>query len=174
LATRKELAEHLGLSPQSINDLIRNNVITIGSGRSPVNIDACRLQYLNYLRKAARYTKKDGTADIAEEKARLTKAQADKAELEVSELEAKLIPAELVADTWIDYVANVRAKLLGLPSRIAHQVLTLDKYSEVEEVIKEQVYDSLQELADDGIPTQYRKSITKNKKDLDASTKSKN
>ena len=97
MATRKELAEHLGLSPQSINDLIRNNVITIGSGRSPVNIDACRLQYLNYLRKAARYTKKDGTADIAEEKARLTKAQADKAELEVSELEAKLIPAELVA-----------------------------------------------------------------------------
>ena len=126
------------------------------------------------MRKAARYTKKDGTADIAEEKARLTKAQADKAELEVSELEAKLIPAELVADTWIDYVANVRAKLLGLPSRIAHQVLTLDKYSEVEEVIKEQVYDSLQELADDGIPTQYRKSITKNKKDLDSSAKSKN
>ena len=174
LATRKQLADHLGLSTQSINKLINENVISVGSGRSPVNIDACRLQYINYLRKAARYTRKDGTADIALEKARLTKAQADKAELEVSELEAKLIPSDLVADTWIDYVANVRAKLLGLPSKVAHQVLTLEKYSEVEEAIKEQVYDALQELAEDGIPQKYRKSITKDKKSLDTPTKSKN
>lgn len=173
MATRKELAEHLDLSPQSISHLIGEGIITVGSGRSPVNIDSCRIQYINHLRKAARYTKKDGAADIAEEKARLTKAQADKAELEVSELEAKLIPADLVADTWIDYVANARAKLLGLPSRVAHQVLTLDSYAEVEEVIKQQVHEALQELAENGIPQEYRKGGTENKPNMDTTAKSK-
>ena len=172
MATRKELAEHLDLSPQSISHLIGEGIITVGSGRSPVNIDSCRVQYINHLRKAARYTKKDGAADIAEEKARLTKAQADKAELEVSELEAKLIPADLVADTWIDYVANARAKLLGLPSRVAHQVLTLDSYAEVEKVIKQQVHEALQELAENGIPQEYRKGGTENKPNMDSTTES--
>ena len=82
-----------------------------------------------------------------------------KAELEVSELEAELIPAELVQSTWIDYVANVRAKLLGLPSRIAHQVITVDKYAEAEIIIKEKVYEALDELVNEGIPAKYRKSI---------------
>ena len=173
MATRKELAEHLDLSPQSISDLIGKGVFTIGAGRSPVNIDSCRGQYINYLRKAARYTKKDGSSsDIAEEKARLTKAQADKAELEVEQLEKSLLPAQMVQDTWIEYVSNVRAKLLGLPSRIAHQVITVDKYSEAEEIIKDQVYDALNELSQHGIPKEYRKSDDGDKPSMDSATES--
>jgi phage terminase Nu1 subunit (DNA packaging protein) len=173
LATRKDLAEHLDLSPQSVSDLIGRGVLTIGAGRSPVNIDSCRVQYINFLRKAARYTKKDGSGDITEEKTKLTAAQARKAELEVEEMEAKLIPAELVEETWVDYVANARAKLLGLPSRIAHQVITVDKYAEAELIIKEQVHEALNELAQDGIPQKYRKGDTGDKPNMDSTTESK-
>ena len=172
MATRKELAEHLDLSPQSISDLIGKGIFTIGTGRSPVNIDVCRVQYINHIRKAARYTRKDGTGDMAEEKTKLTAAQARKAELEVEEMEAKLIPSELVQETWIDYVANARAKLLGLPSRIAHQVITVDKYAEAELIIKEQVHEALNELAQDGIPQKYRKGDTGDKSSLDSTAQS--
>lgn len=167
MATRKELAEHIGVSPQTISDLIGKGIFTIGSGRSPVNIDACRIQYINFLRKAARYTKKDGIGDLAEEKTKLTAAQARKAELEVEEMEGNLIPSQLVADTWVSYVSNVRAKLLGLPSRIAHQVITVDKYPEAELIIKEQVHDALNELAEDGIPPKYRKADAELEEHLD-------
>ena len=98
MATRKELAEHLDLSPQSISDLIGKGILAISSGRSPVNIDVCRVQYINYLRKAARYTKKDGTGDMAEEKTKLTAAQARKAELEVEIMEGKLVPIQEVEE----------------------------------------------------------------------------
>ena len=172
MATRKELAEHIGVSPQTISDLIGKGVFTIGSGRSPVNIDACRIQYINFLRKAARYTKKDGIGDLAEEKTKLTAAQARKAELEVEEMEGNLIPSQLVADTWVSYVSNVRAKLLGLPSRIAHQVITVDKYPEAELIIKEQVHDALNELAEDGIPPKYRKTNAELEKHLDTTQES--
>lgn len=173
MATQRELAEHLDLSPQSVSDLVRKGVFIIKKGRSPVNIDACRVAYINFLRKAARYTKKDGIGDIAEEKTKLTAAQARKAELEVEEIEGNLIPAQLVEDTWVDYVANARAKLLGLPSRIAHQVITVDKYVEAELIIKEQVHEALNELAQDGIPQKYRKGDTGDQSDLDSTAKSK-
>jgi len=141
-------------------------------GRSPLNIDVCRMAYISYLRKLGGYNKRSGSGDMAEEKTKLTAAQARKAELEVEEMEGNLLPAQLVEDTWIGYVANVRAKLLGLPSRIAHQVITVDKYPEAELIIKEQVHDALNELAEDGIPAKYRKTDTELESDMDTAKES--
>ena len=92
MATQRELAEHLDLSPQSVTDLVRKGVFLINKGRSPVNIDACRVAYINFLRQAGRYTKKAGIGDMNEEKTKLTAAQARKAELEVEELAQNGIP----------------------------------------------------------------------------------
>ena len=172
MATRKEVAEHLDLSLVSISQLIQKGVLDVKQGRNPMDLDLCRRNYINYLRQLGGYNKRSGSGDIAEEKTRLTKAQADKAELEVSELEAELIPASLVQSTWTDYIANVRAKLLALPSRVAHLVITTDKYVEAEQIIKEQVYESLQELAENGIPTKYRQRNNSNQPDLESTTES--
>tara|TARA_R110000772_G_C13006010_1_gene408796 strand:+ start:54 stop:554 length:501 start_codon:yes stop_codon:yes gene_type:complete len=155
MATQRELAEHLDLSTKRISELIRDGILPSKMGRSPLNIDVCRIAYISYLRKLGGYNKRSGGGDIAEEKTRLTKFQADKAELEVNQLEGKLIPAQLVQDTWTDFVANVRAKLLGLPSRIAHQVIALETYPEAEQLIKENINDALSELGENGIPTEY-------------------
>ena len=166
MATQRELAEHLDLSTKRISELIRDGILPSKMGRSPINIDVCRIAYISYLRKLSGYNKKSGGGDIAEEKTRLTKAQADKAELEVSELEGQLIPAQLVQDTWTDMVANVRSKLLGLPSRIAHQVIALETYPEAEQLIKENVHDALSELADNGIPTKYADRVEQHEESI--------
>ena len=170
MATQREVADHLDLSVKRVSELIRDGILPSKMGRSPLNLDVCRVAYISYLRKLGGYNKKSGTGDIAEEKAKLTAAQARKAELEVEQLEKTLIPAQLVEDTWVDYVSNVRAKLLGLPSRVAHQVITVDKYAEAELIIKEQVYEALNELAEDGIPEKDRKSSESDQSDLDSST----
>lgn len=156
MATQTELAEHLDLSPQSISDLVRKGIITIKKGRSPVNIDACRVQYINHLRKNASHYKKSGTGgDIVEESTRLKKFQADKAELEVNQLEGKLIPAQLVKDTWSDFVGNAKAKLLNIPNNLAHQVLAVEDFSQAEDLIKKSIYEALEELSQNGLPREY-------------------
>lgn len=156
MATQTELAEHLDLSPQSISDLVRKGIITIKKGRSPVNIDACRVQYINHLRKNASHYKKSGTGgDIVEESTRLKKFQADKAELEVNQLEGKLIPAQLVKDTWSDFVGNAKAKLLNIPNNLAHQVLAVEDFSQAEDLIKKSIYEALEELSKNGLPREY-------------------
>jgi phage terminase Nu1 subunit (DNA packaging protein) len=166
MATQREVAEHLDLSTKRISELIRDGILPSKMGRSPLNLDVCRIAYISYLRKLGGYNKRSGGGDIAEEKTRLTKAQADKAELEVSELEGQLIPAQLVQDTWTDFVANARAKLLALPSKIAHQVIALDKYAEAELLIKENVHDALSELAEDGIPTKYADRVEQHEESI--------
>ena len=92
----------------------------------------------------------------------------------MSELEAELIPATKVQETWIEYVANVRAKLLALPSRVAHQVLIVDKYADAEEIIKLQVYEALEELKNEGIPRQYRKNFRDGESDMATTTEPEN
>jgi phage terminase Nu1 subunit (DNA packaging protein) len=121
--------------------------------------------YIRYLRERA-YGKSLAGTDLHNEKLRLTKAQADRATLEVSEIEGHLIPAQLVQDTWTDFVANVRAKLLGMPSRIAHQVIALDTYAEAESLIKENVQDALLELSDNGIPTKYADRVEQHEESI--------
>jgi len=172
MATQREVADHLDLSVKRVSELIRDGILPSKMGRSPLNIDICRIAYISYLRKLGGYNKKSGTGDIAEEKTKLTAAQARKAELEVEEMEGSLIPSQLVEDTWIDYVSNARAKLLGLPSRIAHQVITVDKYAEAELILKEQVHEALNELAQNGIPQKYRKGDTGDQSSLDSTTQS--
>mgnify|MGYP001380707085 CR=1 FL=1 len=172
MSTQREVAEHLDLSVKRISELIKDGILPSKMGRSPLNIDVCRMAYISYLRKLGGYNKRSGSGDMAEEKTKLTAAQARKAELEVEEMESNLIPAQLVEDTWISYIANVRAKLLGLPSRIAHQVITVDKYPEAELIIKEQVHDALNELSENGIPAKYRKTDTELESDMDTAKES--
>ena len=156
MATQKELAEHLGMSPQSVGELVKKGVFTIKKGRSPVDLDVCRIEYINHLRKSANHFKKTGTkGDIVEETTRLKKFQADKAELEVNQLEGRLIPANLVESTWSTLVANAHAKFLNIPDNLAHRVAGANDYNERRDLIQKEIYEALEELSSDGIPTEY-------------------
>ena len=126
MATRKEVAEHLFMTPQNVAKLIKEGVFVTQPGANPLDLDHCRRSYIAFLQNKARYNLKDGTGDITEEKTRLTRAQANKAELDVEVIEGKLIPTDLVMETWINYISNCRAKLLGLPNKVAHLVIAVD------------------------------------------------
>ena len=156
MATQKDLAEHLFISPQAVGNLVKNGIITIRKGRSPVDIDFARREYLEHLRKTQNHYKKSGNSgDIVEESTRLKKFQADKAELEVNQLEGKLIPASLVRDTWSGLVSNAHAKFLNIPTNLAHQVLAAEDYNQATDLIKNSIHEALEELSGDGIPTEY-------------------
>jgi phage terminase Nu1 subunit (DNA packaging protein) len=156
MATQKDLAEHLFISPQAVGNLVKNGIITIRKGRSPVDIDFARREYLEHLRKTQNHYKKSGNSgDIVEESTRLKKFQADKAELEVNQLEGKLIPASLVRDVWSGLVGNAHAKFLNIPTNLAHQVLAAEDYNQASDLIKNSIHEALEELSGDGIPEEY-------------------
>ena len=94
----------------------------------------------------------DALADFQAERTRLTKAQADKAEMEAQQLRGELVRADLVVLEWADMIGAARARLLALPSAIAHRIAPPGKTAEAMALAKEAVNEALTELAGDGLP----------------------
>jgi phage terminase Nu1 subunit (DNA packaging protein) len=91
----------------------------------------------------------DGTVyDEKMERARLLHHQANNEALKESINRMDLLKAETVERVWSDMIVSFRSKMLGLPSRAAHSVVSLKTPGEVEAVLMSIVTESLCELAD--------------------------
>ena len=168
LVTNKKVAEHLDITQEYVSKLKSQGILPGGRGRQKMNLRDSRLAYINFLRTKARLSPIGRDRSISEEKTRLTKAQADKAEMEVEVITRGMIKAEEVRDGWIAFVSNVRAKLLNLPSKVAHQVVGLETYAEVEGLINEEIYEVLNELAGSEIPESVRGSMEPDRESIQA------
>jgi phage terminase Nu1 subunit (DNA packaging protein) len=148
MITLQDLADHLDMTRQRVHDLINQNILQKSGKRGGIDIDENRVRYIRYLRSLGK-GKSAASGDLNEERTRLTKLQADKAELELQEKEADLISTDIVKSIWTDYVSNVRSKLLALPSKLGHLTQAAETYAEAETLIKEAVYECLEELSED-------------------------
>ena len=98
-----------------------------------------------------------GKLDYTQERAKLTKLQAEKVKLELEQQHGKFLPLEMVILAWQGQVANARAKLLALPPKLASQVLGMESYVEVEQVVRDIIYEALDELAGNSVSKEYEK-----------------
>ena len=128
MATIKEVAEHLDLTTKRMHELFNENIL-IKTGKSGgQDKDDCRVRYIRYLRSLSK-GRNTSSGDLNDERTRLTKAQADRAELELQEKENELISTDVIKTIWSDYVANVRSKLLALPSKLGHLTQAAETYA---------------------------------------------
>ena len=63
------------------------------------------------------------------------------------------------------------AKLLNLPSKVAHQVIGLETYGDAEEIIRLEIYEVLNELSQSEIPDSLRMGVDGDSKDIQATDK---
>ena len=89
--------------------------------------------------------KSEESYDLTEERARLSHHQANIAALDEKVKEKTLIPADVVLRRWADVAANVRARLLSIPSQLAVAVENLPR-EEVEKKTRELIVNALEEL----------------------------
>jgi len=100
-----------------------------------------------------------GDLDYTQERAKLTRLQAEKVTLELEQQRGNLLPLEMVIEAWQGQIANARARLLALPPKVAGQVLGMESYVEVEQVIRDIIYEALDELTGDGLPKECMKNL---------------
>lgn len=152
----KVIARLLKLSERHVRNLVKDGVIPQPEKGGRYDLIGSVQGYVTYLRERT-MGKELSQTDAHTEKTRLLKAQADRTELEVSELKGLVIPAEDVAVEWGEMVANARARMLAMPSKTAHLVIAAESYTEAEEILQKEIYEVLNELANDGLPTRSRK-----------------
>ena len=148
---RSDTAQKLNVSLTTLDDWRRKGCPHTKTGKQVFfNLDDLN-EWLN--------TRSGGELDYTQERAKLTRLQAEKVTLELEQQRGNLLPMELVIAAWQGHIANARAKLLALPPKAASQVLGMESYLEVEQAIRDIICEALEELAGDGIPTEYKKRL---------------
>ena len=111
-------------------------------------------------------------ADLTSERARLASNQADKAGMELQVMRGELIPIPEVGLHWQGMIMAMRAKLLGMPHKIAIVALEAGSLKEIEDAATDLMYEALDEINKDGIPPKASPSDSANTGVVAATTKS--
>jgi phage terminase Nu1 subunit (DNA packaging protein) len=85
--------------------------------------------------------------DLEEERARLSHHQANLAALDEEVKKKNLIPADVVLERWQTVIANVRARLLSIPSQLAATCENAPR-QQIEDKASDMVRLALEELSD--------------------------
>jgi len=145
------ISKLLDLTPQRVNQLVNQGVIPRAE-RGRYELVPVVRAYIRFLRDRTVRGDVQGD-DYTTYRTRLTKARAEMAEKENAQLDSKLIPADDAKQAWSAMVANARARLLSIPNKIAPIVCAAETINEAREIIKTEIYEALNELADVEIKT---------------------
>ena len=148
MSTHAEVAKHLFLSRQAVGEMVANGELPGGGGRGQLDLDACREAYIKRLRAVASgHVSADGELDLTAERARLAKEQADRLEMANAQQRRELLARADVDAAVEGAFARVRAKMLGVPSKMAGELAAEDEPVRVQAVLQSAIYEALAELA---------------------------
>ena len=100
-----------------------------------------------------------GAIDIEEAKRRKLAAEAALAETELAQVQGRLVEAEVVERAWAELVANCRAKLLSIPSKVSPEVFAAESLVEVKATMKSAITEALNELSNSEIDSERPESV---------------
>lgn len=144
LVGTSEFAAVVGKSPQWIRQLTRENVLAQVS-RGKYNLAESIQSYIDFAAGSAGQSDKD--LNLNKEKALLTRAKRIMAEKELKTMDGELHRSEDVEKVMTKMLMNARSRLLAIPSKAAPLVIGNDEIGHVQEIIKKEVYEALNELA---------------------------
>jgi hypothetical protein len=152
MATQTEFADHIGVTRQAVGDMVRRGVIRLdASGR--LDLDAARLAYCAHLRSLAGNKSGDPDDDLnlTAERARKAKEEADRLEMLNAQTRGELLARGDVDAAVAAAFARVRARLIGVPSKVAPLVAMVDAPAEAQGIVREAIYDALRELSETSV-----------------------
>lgn len=144
MATQSEIAEHLDLHDRHVRRLVADGILPASKGKGGLEIDACRLAYIRYLRgvqsgqvrpagdETTAEESGDYTALLEQEKYRKAKREND--------LEEKLVaPVSLLTDALLQAGAIIIPILESLPLVIKRYwpEVTGDQVQEIKRAVAE-------------------------------------
>lgn len=158
MTTRAELGRHLDIRERRVHELLRIGVLPDPGPEGELDVDACAIAYIRYLRQLKE--EREATRLIDDARERLTRAQADLAEMEVRVRKEQLVRLPVVSAYWQSMVTSMRSRLLTVPTRTAAAIATAATHESVLATLAALVHDALAELAGDAIPEEVRARFT--------------
>ena len=165
------VAKALNLTPRRVQQLKSEGMPSVGRGQ--YELGPCMAWYIRYLQAAL---EKRGpnvipdTPDLLAEKTRLAREQGDKLSIENSIKRGELVYVSEVVSTWSDHIVSCRAKLLGLPTKVAPQLVNQTNANAIAGKLRDEIDAALYELSEGADEYQHIGSFEEGDDDMEAAT----
>lgn len=149
MATQSEVAAHLGIGQSAVAKLVDMGIFP-RTPRRGLDLDQCRVAYLGRLREeaAGRAAQGDGEdLDLVTERARLAKEQADRISMENAITRRKVVCSTDVVKILSPLLANLRTRLLAMPSECAVSLANVSSAASAEAIVRRVVIEALNDLS---------------------------
>lgn len=144
IVSTAEISEIFGISTRRVQQLAKDGVfVRVGHGQ--FDLPASVNSFIEYRLDD---TKDEGVLDKTTEEAKWTRARREKTELELQIMRGDLHRSEDVRRVMNDMMGAFRARILSIPSKFAPQLVGLTEIPPIKEVLKQGVYEALEELSD--------------------------
>lgn len=140
-----EIAEIFGLSDRRIRQLEKEEAL-VKISRGKYDLKASVQRYIAFIKEQAEKTEEE--LDLTKEKTLLTRANRQKVELELQIMRGELHRSEDVRRVMNNMLSAFRARVLAIPSKISPRLLAQTDLAVVQDIIKKEVYEALQELSE--------------------------
>lgn len=145
LVSTDEICEIMGLSSRRIQQLVQEDAIVRASHGS-YDLTASVRAYVNYEKE--KIFEEDGDLDKLREETLWTRARRKKTEAELGIITGSLHRAEDVENVMNAMMMSFRSQLLSFSSRLAPKVQGKKDLIDIQEVVKDEVEDLMNELKD--------------------------
>lgn len=150
-----EIAKILNVSERQIQRLASEGVILKNDKKQYLFLENIH-RYIEYLDE-----KNNAPADLKEEKLKeeieRIKKDTELKQLRISELRNQLHSASVIEEVMTNSLVALKGKLLSLSNRLAPQLIALDNLGDIQDVIQDNILETLEELSE------YDPEIFKNK-----------
>jgi phage terminase Nu1 subunit (DNA packaging protein) len=150
----EELGSWLDVNPRRVRRLAERGIVE-RAGRGQYRLRASVAAYLGHLREVAAGrgpATGPGAHDLVSERARLAKEQADHQEMKNDLMRGEVVPVAYAAADLGKRCARIRTRLLAIPSETAVRVQRAKTAPEAEAIIRDVIYEALEELSGAGEP----------------------
>lgn len=144
------LANLFGITTRRVRQLENEGVVK-KVARGKYNLQDNIKSYITYIKTYADLKENkttEGKVDYDEEHALLERRKREKIELELAAMRGTMHYSEDVERVMEDMLSNFKAKLLGLPSRAAPQLITLNEIADFQECLQKEILEVLKELSE--------------------------
>ncbi len=147
----RRLAKELNLTKRHVQRLVEAGLPKAGRGEYP--LEKCFLWYIRYLQKAIErraLSTEGGEKSLASVRLRRDRADAELKEIEVAKARREWVNVRDVEKSVSDLVLQVKARILGVPARVAPELLGLDNRVVAQSIVEKHLKEALTVLAKGG------------------------
>lgn len=149
MVNTKTIANVFGLTERRVRQLVDESIIDkVGTGR--FNLLSTVKKYIAYLR-ATTHAEREGNKareNLDYEKFLHERAKRELAELELARVKGQMHDASEVERIMTKMLADFRAKLLAMPTKVAPALVARNEISVIQDILQRDVYEILEELSD--------------------------